>query len=145
MNRLTPPSTASNREFDPTAKDPISGRPGAIVHRPGSLSQNYWKDFQPRVGVAWNFRPRIVFRGNFGIITQDLFMTSLGQNFEEYFATAAVQSPVGDPRPAFRLSQGPGAGPVQHRRGRQRAFRRDQLLQPECLLDRSQYPPAHTS
>jgi hypothetical protein len=84
---------------------------GAIVHRPGGISQNYWKGFQPRVGLAWNVRPRIVFRGNFGILSQDLFMTSLGQNFEEYFATAAVQSPVGDPRPAFRLSQGPG--PVQ--------------------------------
>ncbi len=96
-------------EFDPTATDPITGRPGAIVHRQGSLSRGYWRDFQPRVGVAWNFHPRMVFRGNFGLITQDLFMTSLGQNFEEYFATAAVQSPVGDPRPAFRLSQGPGA------------------------------------
>jgi hypothetical protein len=96
-------------EFDPTARDPITGRQGAIVHQPGSLSHSYWKDFQPRVGVAWNFHPKMVFRGNFGLITQDLFMTSLGQNFEEYFATAAVQSPVGDPRPAFRLSQGPGA------------------------------------
>ena len=81
---------------------------GAIVHSPGSLARSYWRDFQPRVGVAWNFRPKMVFRGNFGLITQDLFMTSLGQNFEEYLASAAVQAPVGDPRPAFRLSQGPG-------------------------------------
>ena len=95
-------------EFDPTAKDPISGRLGAIVHHPGSLSASNWKNFQPRLGVAWNFRPKLVVRANFGLITQDLFMTSLGQNFEEYFATAAVQAPVGDPRPAFRLSQGPG-------------------------------------
>ena len=98
-------------EFDPTARDPITGRLGAIVHRPGSLSASYWKNFQPRVGLAWNFRPHFVFRSNFGLITQDLFMTSLNQNFEEYFATASVQSPVGDPRPAFRLSQGPG--PIQ--------------------------------
>jgi hypothetical protein len=98
-------------QFDPTVKDPISGRSGTIVHRAGGLSQGDWKDFQPRVGLSWNFRPRIVFRGNFGIITQDLFMTSLGQNFEEYFATAGVQAPVGDPRPAFRLSQGPGPVP----------------------------------
>jgi hypothetical protein len=95
-------------EFDPNAKDPITGRAGAIVHQPGGLSKSYWKAFQPRVGLAWNFRPHMVLRSNFGILTQDLFMTSLSQNFEEYFATAAVQSPVGDPRPAFRLSQGPG-------------------------------------
>jgi Carboxypeptidase regulatory-like domain len=96
-------------EFDPTAKDSITGRLGAIVHRPGSVSANHWKNLQPRLGVAWNFRPKLVFRGNFGIITQDLFMTTLGQNFEEYLASAAVQAPVGDPRPAFRLSQGPGS------------------------------------
>ena len=95
-------------QFDPTAMDPISGRLGAIVHQSGALSRNYWKGFQPRVGLAWNFRPSLVFRGNFGIIAQDLFMTSLSQNFEEYLATAAVQGPVGDPRPAFRLSGGPG-------------------------------------
>jgi hypothetical protein len=98
-------------EFDPTATDPITGRLGAIVHHPGGLSKSDWKSFQPRIGLAWNFRPKLVFRSNFGIITQDLFMTQLSQNFEEYFAAAAVQSPVGDPRPAFRLSQGPG--PVQ--------------------------------
>src|SRR5882724_4166207 len=98
-------------QFDPTVKDPITGRLGAIVHTPGSLSSNHWHNFQPRVGLAWNFRPKLVFRGNFGIISQDLFMTSLGQNFEEYLATASVQAPVGDPRPAFKLSQGPG--PVQ--------------------------------
>ena len=98
-------------QFDPTAKDPITGRLGAIVHRPGSLSSNHWHNFQPRIGVAWNFRPKLVFRGNFGLITQDLFMTNSGQNFEEYFATGTVQSPVGDPRPAFRLSQGPGPVP----------------------------------
>jgi hypothetical protein len=98
-------------EFDPTATDPITGRLGAIVHKSGALSSSHWKNFQPRVGVAWNFKPKLVFRGNFGIITQDLFMISLGQNFEEYLATAAVQAPVGDPRPAFKLSQGPGTIP----------------------------------
>jgi hypothetical protein len=95
-------------QFDPNVKDPISGKMGAIVHRPGNLSESNWKNFQPRVGLAWTFRPKLVFRTNFGLITQDLFITGSNQNFEEYFATGTVQSPVGDPRPAFRLSQGPG-------------------------------------
>ncbi len=95
-------------EFDPTATDPITGKLGAIVHKPGSLSNSKFNNFQPRIGLAWNFRPKLVFRSNFGIISQDLFMSSLSQNFEEYLASAAVQSPVGDPRPAFLLSQGPG-------------------------------------
>jgi len=95
-------------QFDPNTIDALTGRKGAIVHKPGPVSNSKWTNFQPRVGVAYNFRPKLVFRANFGLITQDLFMTQLSQNFEEYFASAAVQSPVGDPRPAFRLSQGPG-------------------------------------
>lgn len=95
-------------QFDPNATDALTGRKGAIVHQPGRLSNSKWGNFQPRVGFAYNFRPKLVFRGNFGLISQDLFMTQLSQNFEEYLASAAVQSPVGDPRPAFRLSQGPG-------------------------------------
>lgn len=95
-------------QFDPTATDPLTGRKGAILHKPGAVSNSKWTNFQPRVGFAYNFRPKLVFRGNFGLISQDLFMTQLSQNFEEYLASAAVQSPVGDPRPAFKLSQGPG-------------------------------------
>lgn len=95
-------------EFDPTAKDPITGRLGAIVHKPGAMTNSHWNGFQPRLGLAWNFRPKFVFRGSFGLLRQDLFVTNLGQNFEEYFASAAVQAPVGNPTPAFRLSQGPG-------------------------------------
>jgi hypothetical protein len=98
-------------QFDPTANDPITGRLGAIVHNPGNVTNGYWRAFQPRFGLSWNLRPKIVFRGNFGIVSSDLLVTSLSQNFEEYFASATVQAPVGDPRPAFRLSQGPG--PVQ--------------------------------
>ncbi len=96
-------------QFDPAATDPITGRLGAIVHHPGPLSNSRFNNFQPRIGAAWNFSPKLVFRGNFGIMSQDLFMTALSQNFEEYLAAATVQAPVGDPRPAFALSNGPGA------------------------------------
>ncbi len=94
-------------QFDPAALDPISGRPGAVTHPKGLLSKRDLNNFQPRVGVAWNFHPKVVFRGGFGLITQDLFTNGINQNFEEYFATASVQSPPGDPRIAFLLSQGP--------------------------------------
>ena len=54
-----------------------------------------------------NFRPKWVFRSNFGIITADLLTSTLNNNFEEYLATASIQSPPGDPRTVFPLSQGP--------------------------------------
>lgn len=94
-------------QFDPSATDPITGRMGAIVHRAGQLAKRDLNNFQPRVGMAWNFRPKWVFRGNFGVITSDLLVNFRSQNFEEYFATANIQAPPGDPRHVFRLSQGP--------------------------------------
>ncbi len=107
----TPFQTADGKQsqFDLTATDPLTGRRGAIVHGAGALAKKDLNNFQPRLGVAWNFSPKWVFRGNFGIITSDLLTNALNNNFEEYLATANLQSPVGDPRPVFRLSQGPPA------------------------------------
>jgi len=107
----TPFQTANGRQsqFDPTATDPLTARRGAIVHTAGALAKRDLNNFQPRIGVAWNFHPKWVFRGNFGVITSDLLATRLNTNFEEYLATANIQAPVGDPRPVFRLSQGPPA------------------------------------
>ena len=62
-------------------------------------------NFTPRIGVAWNFKPHFVFRGSFGMFTQDL-VTGFAQ--DEYIAQAVVQQPSGNPFPAFYLSQGPG-------------------------------------
>ncbi|HET8549900.1 MAG TPA: carboxypeptidase regulatory-like domain-containing protein [Bryobacteraceae bacterium] len=94
-------------QFDPTARDPITGRLGAITHPGGPLARRDWNNFQPRLGLAWNFHPGKVFRASFGMISQDLLTNDINQNFDEYQATAVVQQPTGDPRPAFRLSQGP--------------------------------------
>lgn len=94
-------------QFDPATRDPISGMMGAIVHRPGALAKTDRNNFAPRVGLAWNFHPAVVFRGSFGVVHQDIFSTGANILFQEYLANATIQSPVGDPRHAFRLSQGP--------------------------------------
>lgn len=94
-------------QFDPTARDPITGRQGAIVHAPGPLAKKDLNNFAPRVGLAWNFRPKFVFRASFGMVHQDIFATDRSSMFQEYLATANIQAPVGDPRHVFRLSQGP--------------------------------------
>lgn len=94
-------------QFDPTAKDPLTGLPGALVHAPGALAAKDFNNFEPRLGVAWTFRPKWVFRGSFGITHSDLFTNGLNQNFEEYQATASLAPPVGDPGYVFRISQGP--------------------------------------
>lgn len=95
-------------QFDPNATDPLTGLKGAIVHGKGLLAKRDLNNFQPRLGMAWNVSPRLVSRSSFGMYTVDLFTNGIGQNFEEYVATANVQAPPGDPRHAFLLSQGPG-------------------------------------
>lgn len=95
-------------QFDPNAIDPLTGMPGAITHPSGLLGNRYFKNFQPRVGLAYKISDKTVFRGGFGITTIDLFTTDFNQNFEEYSSSVSVQKPSGDPRPAFYLSQGPG-------------------------------------
>jgi hypothetical protein len=94
-------------QFDPNVKDPASGRMGAIVHTPGPLARKDLNNFAPRIGLAWNFHPKAVFRGSFGMIHQDIFATGTNIMYQEYLATATVQAPVGDPSHAFRLSEGP--------------------------------------
>ncbi|MDX2179839.1 MAG: carboxypeptidase regulatory-like domain-containing protein [Bryobacteraceae bacterium] len=96
-------------QFDPTATDPLTGLRGAIVHGKGNLAKRDLNNFQPRIGVAWTVTPKTVFRGSFGAFAVDLMTNGVNQNFEEYLATANIQQPVGDPRHAFRLSQGPPA------------------------------------
>ena len=102
-------TTGKQSQFDPNVNDPLTGRTGAIVHNPGALAKRDLNNFQPRVGVAYNFKPKWVFRGNFGMITADLLTTTLNNNFEEYLATASIQAPPGDPRTVF-LSEGWTAG-----------------------------------
>jgi hypothetical protein len=93
-------------QFDPTVKDPLTGLMGAITHPTGSIYKTDRNNFQPRLGMAWNFSSKMVFRGSFGVLTQDL-MPSAGA--QDYMSTASVQPVAGDPRPAFYLSQGPPA------------------------------------
>jgi hypothetical protein len=56
------------------------------------------------MGLAWNFHPKWVFRGSFGVLTYDLLPNG---GSEEYIAQAVAQQAPGNPLPAFYLSQGP--------------------------------------
>ncbi|MBV8707091.1 MAG: TonB-dependent receptor [Acidobacteriaceae bacterium] len=94
--------------FSPTTVDPVSGRMGAIVHPNGGLNNRDLKNFQPRFGLAWHPVDRLVFRGGFGINTIDIRFPNALQQFDEYQTQVAQQQAPGDPRPIYRLSQGPG-------------------------------------
>jgi len=95
-------------QFVPDATDPLTGFKGAIVHGKGNLAKRDLNNFQPRIGVAWTVDPKTVIRASLGLYTVDLMTNGTGQNFEEYVATANVQSVPGNPSHAFVLSKGPG-------------------------------------
>ncbi len=93
-------------QFDPTAIDPVSGRMGAITHPKGTIGKHDLNNFQPRLGLAYNFKPKWVFRASFGIMTVD--PTGITGGFDEYAGNFNILQPVGDPRHQFLLANGPG-------------------------------------
>ncbi len=95
--------------FDPLAIDTLTGRQGAIAHPSGGLSRRDNNNLQPRIGVAWHPRKRWVFRAGFAVNTLDVTTPGERSQFDEYRAIANLALPPGDPRMAFRISDGPGA------------------------------------
>jgi hypothetical protein len=106
----SPFHTAHNliSNFSPTTVDPVTGKLGAIVHPSGGLNQRDLKNFQPRIGMAWHPRDRLVFRAGFGINTIDIRFPNALQQFDEYQAQVAQQQAPGNPEPIYRISQFPG-------------------------------------
>jgi hypothetical protein len=92
-------------QFDPNVIDPVTGRLGAITHPTGPIGKRDLNNFQPRLGLAWNFREKWVFRSSFDILTMD---EAGAGGFDEYTGTFNIVQPVGDPNVMFRLSEGPG-------------------------------------
>ena len=81
--------------FSPTTVDPMTGKMGAVVHPTGGLNDRDWKNFQPRIGLAWHPLEKWVFRGGFGINTVDIRLPNALQQFDEYQAVsgAAARAP----------------------------------------------------
>lgn len=95
--------------FDPTATDAVTGRPGGLIHPGTSLSKRDNNNFQPRIGLAWHPLQKWVFRGGFGIYTVDVRYPSDRGQFEEYTTSGSQQPLPGDPTPVTTLSRGPAA------------------------------------
>ncbi len=94
--------------FDPNAPDNlVPGGKGLITH-PASLHGKDWNNFQPRVGLAWSFKNVWVIRSGFAVSTVDERLPTAPT--EEYGSiTGRIDTPNGDYRPQFVLSQGPPA------------------------------------
>jgi hypothetical protein len=110
-------STENNKygqvsSFDPAASDNIvAGGLGRITH-PTQLHNQDWNNFQPRVGLAWSLPRSFVIRTGFALATTDERLPVAPS--EEYGSiTSRIDTPNGDFRPRFQLSQGPLASLLQ--------------------------------
>ncbi len=104
-------STENNKygqvsSFDPTGADNVvPGGIGVITH-PQQLHNKDWNSFQPRVGLAYSLPHRFVLRAGFAISTVDERLPVAPT--EEYgSAVGRIDTPNGDFRPRFQLTQGP--------------------------------------
>ncbi|MBM3782749.1 MAG: hypothetical protein FJW30_00230 [Acidobacteria bacterium] len=104
-------STQNNKygqisSFDPLGADNVvAGGRGVITH-PKRVHKKDWNNFQPRVGLAWTLPRRFVLRTGFAVSTVDERLPVAPS--EEYGAvTSRIDTPNGDFRPRFQLSQGP--------------------------------------
>jgi hypothetical protein len=92
--------------FDPTASDNlVPGGVGLIIH-PKTLYGKDWKNFQPRVGLAWSLTNKLVVRSGFAVSTVDERLP-VAPSEEFGSITGRIDTPSGDFRPRFQLSQGP--------------------------------------
>ena len=96
-------------QFDPAARDPLSGRLGGFTHPGKALSKRDNNNFAPRVGLAWHPWNKWVFRGGLAVATAPLGFPVQNGNFQEYEAVVSHEQPPGDPRPVYRISQIPAA------------------------------------
>ena len=93
-------------QFDPTVRDALTGRLGAVLHPSGGLNRRDTNNFDPRVGLAWHPLEKLVVRGGFGFYRVDLKFPASREMYDEYVATANQEPAPGDPTPIYRISAG---------------------------------------
>jgi hypothetical protein len=105
----SPYHTAHGQEsqFSPTTADPLTGMMGAIIHPTAGLNDRDWKNFQPRIGLAYHPLSKWVFRGGLALYTVDIRWPNQAMQFDEYQAQVVQQRANNNPIPVFYLSQGP--------------------------------------
>lgn len=101
----------ASANFSPTATNPVTGTPGAIVFATSSrplLQQNHPALFAPRVGFAQSLGQKTVLRGGFGVFFQDINgqdqsnHSPPGYSISQSLVAQTVTTP-----PVFQLQNGP--------------------------------------
>lgn len=117
--------------FDPKLPNSWNGGqfPGAIlfggqsdkaygVSNLSTIENGYYKEFAPRVGIAWAFRPSWVFRASYGMFDAprdaDIYGGGNGGTLGLGLNPTSPYLGYSSSTPAFQLDSGPPAGSVQY-------------------------------
>ncbi len=112
-----PPTGLDNRwsDFSPTTPNPAAGGiPGAVIFAgsgPGrqgsrSLADSYFRAFGPRVGFAYSYDQKTVFRGSYARSYGPLMAVSGSTHNMGFTLTDSRQNPNNGLQPLFLLNQG---------------------------------------
>ena len=71
LARKLPPKQVVVLEPQPSKAIRALSKRGVRLNPKGAIGKRDLNNFQPRLGMAWNFRPKLVFRASFGIMTVD--------------------------------------------------------------------------
>jgi hypothetical protein len=123
--------------FDPTLTNPVTNAPGAIQYAGSGAGtcncttnvQNYYKNFGPRIGFAYQSDPKTVWRGSYGVMythgngvggsavsrqgTGTLGFSAApsdSSNTSTYLSTAPLQGGFPAYTPALGVASGPAYG-----------------------------------
>ncbi|HYW44076.1 MAG TPA: carboxypeptidase-like regulatory domain-containing protein [Bryobacteraceae bacterium] len=93
-------------QFDPSQPDPlVPGSMGKITHPGGNITNGYNKEFDPRAGLAWHAREKLVVRTGFALMHVDL--GNAPSQLDEYSISTTQSQVSGNPKPIYQISQGP--------------------------------------
>ena len=108
-----PYSEANNQfaSFNPGVINPVTGNPGAVQFAgrngaPRHFSPNIYHNFLPRIGLAYKFLPKTVFRAGYGMYRfPSIGFTNYGPS-SQYAVSAGFTSADNGITPAYQLQNG---------------------------------------
>jgi hypothetical protein len=106
--------------FDPTAREPVTGLPGAIVFagvngQPRSFMEEDHNDFGPRFGFAYDVfgTGKTIFRGGYGIYYPSIFWRNFLGSTTLFSTTRTNYVARGPGLSAFRFAEGFPYAPIE--------------------------------